>query len=89
MKNKTWERERERGRGGEFKKIVWERERESEREGEYKNIKNGGGRGRGRGRGSERENKKFPCRFGIHQSLCHMGWGREKEEKKNVPRIPL
>jgi hypothetical protein len=30
----------------------------------------------------EREKKKFPCRFGIHQPLCHMEWGKEWEEKK-------
>jgi hypothetical protein len=55
------------------------------REEENKNIKKWGGRGTMR----ERENKKFPCRFCIHQSLCHMKWEREKEGKKNVPRIPL
>jgi hypothetical protein len=33
----------------------------------------------------EREKKKFPCHFGIHQSLCHMEWGEDWEEKKNVP----
>jgi hypothetical protein len=30
----------------------------------------------------EREKKKFPRRFGIRQSLCHMEWGKEWEEKK-------
>jgi hypothetical protein len=32
----------------------------------------------------EQEKKKFPCRLGIHQSFCHMEWGKEREEKKNV-----
>jgi hypothetical protein len=30
----------------------------------------------------EREKKEFPCRFGIHQPLCHMEWGKEWEEKE-------
>jgi hypothetical protein len=73
-------------RESEIKKSKkWGRERESEREGEFYNNKNRGGRGTMR----ERENKKFRCRFGIHQSFCHIEWEREKEEKKNVPCIPL
>jgi hypothetical protein len=42
------------------------------------NKKNGQERGTVR----EREKKKFPCRFGIRQSLCHMEWGKKWEEKK-------
>ena len=30
----------------------------------------------------EGEKKKFPCRFGIRQSICYMEWGKEWEEKK-------
>jgi hypothetical protein len=30
----------------------------------------------------EREKKKFPCCFGIHQSLYLIEWRREREEKK-------
>ena len=30
----------------------------------------------------EREKKKLPCCFGIHQSLGYMEWGKEWEEKK-------
>jgi hypothetical protein len=52
---------------------------------EKENIKKNGG---GRKTMHERENKKFPCRFSIHQSLSH---GMEEREggKKNVPRILL
>jgi hypothetical protein len=55
--------------------------RGSEREGGYNNKGKMGG-GSGRGRGSERENKEFPCHYGIQQSVYHMGWGREREEIK-------
>jgi hypothetical protein len=76
----------------------WERERESEKEGELKKKNRRGRRrirerrrikkkktGGGRGTVGEREKKKFPCCFGIHQSLCHMEWGKEREGKKYVP----
>jgi hypothetical protein len=33
----------------------------------------------------ERGKTKFPCRFGIRQSLCHMEWGKEWEEDKKCP----
>jgi hypothetical protein len=56
--------------------------REKENNNIYKNRQ-------GRGTVREREKKKFPCRFGIRQSLFHMEWGKEWEEKKNVPCISL
>jgi hypothetical protein len=44
--------------------------------------------GRGRGTVRDRENKKIPCRLA---SINHfaLDWRREREEKKNVPHIPL
>ena len=52
---------------------------------DIKKLKMGGGRGRE----SERENKNFPFHFRIHQSVCHMGWWREREKKIMSPHIPL
>jgi hypothetical protein len=41
--------------------------------------------GQERGTMREREKKKFPCRFGICQSLCHMEWGKSGRKKKMSP----
>jgi hypothetical protein len=88
-------------RESEIKKINRMGEEEGERR-RIKN-KNKNGRGRRRVREKENNNnkkerarerdsawegeEKFPCRFGIRQSLCHMEWGKEWEEKKMSPEF--
>jgi hypothetical protein len=86
-------------RESEIKKINRMGEGEGERRRIKNKNKNGRGRrrvrekennnkkknGQERGTVREREKKKFPCRFGIRQSLCHMEWGKKWEEKKMSP----